>query len=66
MADLFFNFVLAVYIGKWMIPVNFGNGVDDDYDLDPDSGSLLFLRNYRADFYEVCTCGLYWNIDDSS
>ena len=43
------KFVLAVYIRKGKVPFNFGNGVDDDYDsdLDPDSGSLLFLRNYK-------------------
>ena len=68
MPQIFMKFALAVYIGKWMIPVNCGNGVDDDYDLDldPESGSLLFLRNYRADLYEICTRGLYWNIGDSS
>ena len=61
MWQMFMKFALAVYIGTGMIPVNFSNGGDGDYDLDlnPVSGPLLFHRNYMADLYEICTSGLY-------
>ena len=40
--QIFMKFAPAVYIRTWMIPVNFGDDGDNDYDpdLDPDSGSL--------------------------
>ena len=40
--QILMKFAQAVFIGTWMIPVNFGGGGDDDCDpdLDPDSGSL--------------------------
>ena len=38
----------------------------DDQDLDLDSGSLRFLRNYKMDLYEIFIICSYWTRDDSS
>ena len=44
------KFITLAYIKLGIISVYFGDDVDGP-DLDPDTGSILFLRNYKAVLY---------------